>query len=83
MGNLHMRLNRSIGQDASCKRYDEKDDLCGYFEWKTENGQDRLCTVCFSNPPSYEYIVKESGESFKTHTRIVSKLMRSIYQVRE
>ena len=45
-----------------------KDDLCGCFEWKDtredEDPFEQFCTVYFSNPPSYEYAVKETGDKF-------------------
>ena len=45
-----------------------KDDSCGYFEWRDkkedEDPFEPFSTVYFSNPPSYGYTVKETGEKF-------------------
>ena len=45
-----------------------KDDACGYFEWRDtirdEDPFEPLSTVYFSNPPSYGYTIKETGEKF-------------------
>ena len=45
-----------------------KDDSCGYFEWRDkkedEDPFEPFSTVYFSNPPSYGYTVKETGENF-------------------
>ena len=48
----------------------DKDDACGYFEWRdTIGGEDPFelfSTVYFSNPPSYGYTIKETAEKFKS-----------------
>ena len=48
-----------------------KDNSCGYFEWrdKTEDKDPfgPFPSVHFSNPPSYGYMVKETGEKFTSH----------------
>ena len=48
-----------------------KDDSCGYFEWRDkkedEDPFEPFSTAYFSNPPSYEYTVKETGEKFTSH----------------
>ena len=58
-----------------------KDDSCGYFEWRDkkedEDPFEPFSTVYFSNPPSYGYTVKETGENFTSRMRIASKLARS------
>ena len=45
-----------------------KDDAGGYFEWRDTIGDEDpfepFSTVYFSNPPSYGYTIKETGEKF-------------------
>ena len=44
-----------------------KDDACGY-EWRDTIGDEdpfeQFSTVYFTNPPSYGYTIKETGEKF-------------------
>ena len=54
-----------------------KDDSCGYFEWhdkkEDEDPFEAFFTVYFSNPPSYGYTVKETGEKFTSrHENIIA-----------
>ena len=54
-----------------------KDDSCGYFEWhdqkEDEDPFEAFSTVYFSNPPSYGYTVKETGETFTSrHENIIA-----------
>ena len=45
-----------------------KDDSCAYSKWRDKKEDEdpfkRFSTVYFSNPPSYGYTVKETGEKF-------------------
>ena len=45
-----------------------KDNACGYFEWRDTIGDEDpfepFSTVYFSNPPTYGYTIKETGEKF-------------------
>jgi hypothetical protein len=45
-----------------------KDESCGYFEWRDiredEDPLEPFSIVYFSNPPSYEYTIKDTGEKF-------------------
>ena len=48
---------------------EEKENRCNFFKWFKEEEPEDVLLVCetadlFSNPPSYKYTVKKTGEMF-------------------
>ena len=61
-----------------------KDDSCGFFEWlvekKDEDPFESFCIEYFNNPPSFDYILKETGKISKSSSRSQTSL-RCVFDI--
>ena len=71
-----------------CACWKGKDDSCGCFKWKDtredEEPFEQFCTVYFSNPPSYEYTAKETGDKFTSrHENRIKALTKNTCSLKQ